>query len=119
MILDSGICTVFRKTDVSEPGAMPTVGYLPIWASWYGELSYETAPTWQTEGRKEQRADERIRVLQCRSIRQNDVVVLEHLASFDERSEGATVYKIVRAYHGEDDDGPTMISDLTLEVIEP
>ena len=58
-------------------------------------------------------------MLQCRPIRQNDVVVLEHLASFDERSEGATVYQIDRAYHGVDDDGPTMISDLTLEVIEP
>lgn len=119
MILDSGICTVFRKRDVSSPGDMPTVEYLPIWASWYGELSYETAPTWQTEGRKEQRADGRIRVLQCRSIRQNDVVVLEHLASFADRSEGATVYRIVRAYHGTDDDGPTEISDLTLEVTEP
>lgn len=119
MILDSGICTVFRKTDVSEPGCMPTYTYLPIWASWYAELSYETAPTWQTDGRKEQRADERIRVLQCRTIRQNDVVVLEHLESFAERTEGAPVYKVIRAYHGADDDGPTMISDLTLEVIEP
>lgn len=119
MILDSGICTVFRKTDTSEPGAIPTVSYLPIWASWYGELSYETAPVWQTEGRKEQKADGRIRVQQCRGIQQNDVVVLEHLSSFDERSEGATVYRIVRAWHGADDNGPTPISDLTLEVVKP
>ena len=119
MILDSGICTVFRKRDTSQPGAMPTVEYIPIWASWYGELSYETTPNWQTEGRKEVRADERIRVMQCRDIKQNDVVVLEHLSAFSERSEDATVYRIIRAYHGADDDGPAMISDLTLEVIEP
>ena len=119
MILDKGICTIFRKQDVSAAGAMPTVTYLPIWASWYGELSYETSPVWQTEGRKEQKADGRIRVLQSRRIAQNDVVVLEHLASFDERSSDALVYRITRAFHGTDDDGPTDVSDLTLEVIHP
>lgn len=119
MILDRGICTVFRKTDVSSPGDMPVMGYRPIWSSWYSELSFETTPTWQTEGRQELRADERIRVLQCREIRQHDVVVLEQLADIDERSEDAAVYQIVRAYHGMDDDGPTAISDLTLEVTEP
>ena len=119
MILDSGICTVFRKTDVSTAGSMPTYTYIPIWASWYGELSFETAPVWETEGRKEQKADGRIRILQNRSIAQNDVVVLEHLESFEGRSQTAVVYKIARAYHGQDDDGPTQISDLTLEVIKP
>ena len=119
MILDDGICTVFRKTDTSSPGSKPTWGYTPIWASWYGELNYETRPVWETEGRKEQRIDGRIRVLQCREIKQNDIVVLEHLASFEERSEGAVVYQVVRAYHGVDDDGPTQISDLSLEVVRP
>ena len=119
MILDSGICTVFRKSDTATAGSMPTFTYTPIWASWYGELSYETSPVWQTDGRKELKADGRIRILQNRTIAQNDVVVLEHLESFAARSTGATVYKIIRAYHGTDDDGPTQISDLTLEVIKP
>ena len=119
MILDKGICTVFRKRDVSEPGYMPTVSYLPIAASWYGELSYETSPIWQTEGRKEQKADGRIRILQNRRIAQDDIVVLEHLASIEERSADAVVYKVIRAFHGTDDDGPTEISDLTLEVVKP
>lgn len=118
MILDKGICTVFRETDVSLPGEMPTVGYVPIWASWYGELSYETSPVWETDGRKEQKADGRIRILQNRGIRQNDTVVLEHLAKFSEKSADAPVYRIIRAWHGTDDDGPTEISDLTLEVTE-
>ena len=119
MILDTGICTVFRKTDASTAGSMPAPTYERIGSSWYGELSYETSPAWQTEGRKEQRADGRIRVLQNRSIAQNDVVVLEDLQSFSERSENATVYRVSRAYHGMDDDGPTLISDLTLEVTKP
>lgn len=119
MILDKGICTVFRKTDSAEAGAMPTVTYAPIWSSWFGELSFETVPEWQTDGRKEQRADGRIRILQNRGIAQNDVVVLEHLAAFKDRSANAPVYRVIRAFHGLDDDGPTQISDLTLEVIRP
>lgn len=119
MILDTGICTVFRKTDISAPGEMPVWQYTPIWASWYGELNYETAPVWETEGRKEKRVDERIRILQYRLIRQNDIVVLEQLESFDERSEDSVVYQVIRAFHGIDDDGPTKISDLSLEVVLP
>lgn len=119
MILDSGICTVFRKSDTSLPGRMPRPSYAPVCTSWYGELSYETAPTWQTEGRKEQQADGRIRILQHREIRQNDVVVLEELTDFDSRTLGLPVFRITRAYHGMDDEGPTPISDLTLEVITP
>ena len=119
MILDKGICTVFRKADTSTPGSMPEWTYVPIWASWYGEVNFETTGRWQTEGRKELKADAKIRVMQCRTIRQNDIVVLEHLDDFDHRSEGAEVYSIARAWHGMDDDGPTPISDLTLEVITP
>lgn len=119
MILDSGICTVFRKVDVSQPAAMPRVAYTPIYKSWYGELNYETTPNWQTDGRKDLRVDRRVRVLQCKELRQNDVVVLEGIPTIDDRSPGADVYQIIRAYHGEDPDGPTRISDLSLEVIRP
>ena len=119
MILDTGICTVFRKADASAAGDMPSWSYTPVFVGWYKELSYETAPVWQTDGRKELRADGRIRILQCRDVRQNDVVVMEQLKSWTDKSAGATVYKIVRAYHGKDDDGPMLISDLTLEVVSP
>ena len=119
MILDKGICTVFRETDAAEAGAMPVKSYTPIWCSWYGELSFETRPEWQTDGRKEQRADGRIRILQNRGIAQDDVVILEQLSAYNNRSANAVVYRIIRAYHGQDDDGPTQISDLTLEVIKP
>lgn len=119
MILDSGICTVFRESDTSQPGYMPVKSYTPIWASWYKELDFETVPTWATEGRKELQVNARIRITQHRAIAQNDIVILEHLESYESRSEGAVVYRVVRAFHGKDDDGPTLISDLSLEVINP
>ena len=119
MILDTGICTIFRKTDVGLPGQMPLTGMVRLCVGWYKELNYETAPNRPTEGRKELKTDARIRILQDRRIRQNDVVVLEVLKNFEDRTAGAPVYKITRAYHGEDDDGPTMITDLSLEVVTP
>lgn len=119
MILDSGICTVFRPTDVSEPGRMPVKTYAPLTCGWYGELSFQSSPTRQAEGRKEQQIDGKIRILQCREIKQNDVVILEACDDFTRRSEGAVVYQVVRVYHGMDDDGPDPISDLSLEVIRP
>ena len=119
MILDKGICTVFRETDSAAAGSMPVKAYAPIWCSWYGELSYETSPNWQTDGRKEQKADGRIRILQNRNIAQDDVVILEQLSAYKDRSANAIVYRITRAFHGQDDDGPTPISDLTLEVVKP
>ena len=119
MILDKGIATVYRKTDTAEAGDMPDYSDVMIFQSWYGELNYETSPEWQTDGRKEQHADGRIRILQNRGIAQNDVVILEQLAAYKDRSANAIVYRITRAFHGQDDDGPTPISDLTLEVVKP
>ena len=119
MILDTGICTIFRKVDISEPGRMPSVGYVLIGCSWYGRLNYETSPVWQTDGRQEQRVDKKIRILQNTMIAEDDVCILEELASFEERSEDAVVYRIIRAYHGQDDNSPDLISDLSLEVVQP
>lgn len=119
MILDSGICTIFRRYDVSEPGDMPQYTYMPIYQSWYGELAFESSPRWPTQGRKEQRVDKRIRIFQCEIVRQHDVVILEALDAFpDSPAEGA-VYEITRAYHGADEDNPDLITDLSLEVMVP
>ena len=76
MILDTGICTLFRRTDQAEPGGRPVYGYTRLGQSWYGELAFETSPAWETEGRKSLRADARIRIHQDRSLRQHDVAVL-------------------------------------------
>ena len=119
MILDTGICTVFRRTDTSAAGAKPVYGYQLLAKSWFSEINFETAPVWATEGRKSQRTDARIRILQDRSIRQHDCVVLLDVNAIGDVPEGTPVYEITRAYHGEDEAGPTKITDLTLEVMEP
>lgn len=119
MILDTGICSIFHRTDGSSPGDMPSVTYTHLFSGWYKELSYETAPVWQTDGRKDQKCDGRIRILQCRSIAQNDVLVMAQISAWKDKPAGLTVYKVIRAWHGTDDDGPALISDLALEVITP
>ena len=117
MILDSGICSIYRKQNISQPGAMPVVGYVLISRGWYKELDFATAPTWRTEGREEQRADGRIRIWQNRSVNQYDLVILRDTTEGPE--EGDTLYKITRAWHGTDEEGADLISDLTLEVVRP
>jgi len=119
VILDSGICTVFRDVNLSDNGDMPRRAYARVYQSWYGELSFETSPVRPSEGREELRTDARIRVLQNRTLRQGDVVALEALTDFFDRDPDRPIYRITRAYHGVDDAGPTEISDLSLEVTEP
>lgn len=116
MILDDGICTIFRRTDVSVPGGKPVFEYQPIYQSWYKRLSFETAPVWQTEGRQEQRVDARIRMHQYPNIRDDlDVCVLADCQTIPD---GGTVYSITRAFHGMDDDRPVLITDLSLVVMQ-
>lgn len=119
MILDTGICSVFRAMDMALSGEMPRKGYGLIGKSWYGELSFETSPASPTDGRQEFRTDARIRLLQNRSIRQDDVVILRDLPDWNSRGDADPVYRITRAYHGADDAGTTLITDLTLEVYRP
>lgn len=63
------------------------------------------------------RIDSRIRVWQHRGIRQNDIVALDNI-SLLEGYTGA-LYKVTRAYHGTDEDGAALITDLSLEVYTP
>lgn len=119
MILDRGICSIFRKVDTAEAGAMPRPGYILIYQSWYGEPSFETNSARPTDGRKELRTDARIRIMQNREIRQNDVCVLRDVCRFSQVKKSELVFRINRAFHGQDDDGPTLISDLSLEAMEP
>ena len=118
MILDDGICTIFRRTDVSAPGGKPVFEYQPIYQSWYKRLSYETTPTWQTPGRQENRVDARIRILQYPGLQDEDVCVLAMVSG--SLPAGTVIYRITRAFHGMDDDNrPVPISDLSLEVMDP
>lgn len=118
MILDTGICTVFRAKNRAMSGYMPTRSWEKIGKSWYKELSFSTEPKLETEKREETRTDQRIRVHQMRYLRKEDHVVLADVNEYPSL-EDHTIYRIERAYHGQDDDTPALISDLSLTEVSP
>lgn len=117
MILDTGICTIFRKVDVTKPGGMTKYEYKPLLPRhWYKELDFETSPARPTDGRDEVQTDARIRILQNRQLANHDVVVLANVPRVDDVLKA---YEITRAYHGRDNDSGEMITDLTLRRVKP
>lgn len=106
MILDRGIAEIFARSNVAPKGEKPVWQEALRFRSWYAELSFETSPVWQTERRLAQKADARIRIAQCRDIRQGDTAHLD-----------GRVYAIARAYHGTDEESGEQITDLTLEEV--
>ena len=115
MILDRGTCTIYRKTSTTPAGGKPTWTLAAIHEGYYGELAFETSPARPTDGREETETATRIRILQNRNIRNQD---LAELAPFDGSSAKTEKYRIKRAYHGSDDDSGEPITDLTLEIAE-
>lgn len=113
MILDKGICTVYRKTNTAGAGHMPVFEDRAIYQSWYAELSFGTREARPTDGREETWHDAKVRILQFRGVNNHDRVELK------ETGGGVTVYEVTRAYHGVDDDSGEPITDLTLEVYKP
>lgn len=115
MILDRGTCRILRKTSTTQPGGKPTWTAAVIHESYYGELSFETAPARPTERREETETGTRIRILQNRDIRNQD---LAELSPFDGTTAKTAQYRILRAFHGTDESSGEPISDLTLSVAE-
>lgn len=116
MLLKDGMITLLRKTDVSDPGSMPRYEDRSYSQSYYAELHFETRPVYPTEGREERRIDARVRMRQCRDIREDDEAAL---CSFHPGALAGKRYKVVRAYHGEDSESGMLISDLSLEEVSP
>lgn len=115
MILDRGICRIYRKVSTTPPGGKPTSTLEMIHESYYGELAFETSPARPTEKREETQTATRVRILQDRRINNQDVAELQ---PFDGTSAKTEKYRIRRAYHGVDDKNGEQITDLTLEVEE-
>ena len=115
MMLDAGICTVFRRVDASEPGGMQRFGFELTAKSWYGLLGFETSPVNPTGDREDTETAARIRIHQNRMINNHCIVVLEDVAQL---TESAKRYEVTRAYHGTDDASGEMITDLTLAEVE-
>ena len=115
MILDRGICVIYRKTSTTPAGGKPTATLSAIHESYYGELSFETAPARPTENREETNTAARVRILQNRGIRNQDTA---ELIPFDGTQSKPQTYRITRAYHGTDSENGEQITDLTLEMDE-
>lgn len=115
MILDRGVCRIYHKTSTTPKGGKPTSTLAVIHESYYGELSFETAPSRPTERREDIRTAARVRILQNREIRNDDVA---ELTPFDGIRVRPVYYRITRAFHGIDEKNGEPISDLTLEVTE-
>ena len=113
MILDSGICSIFSKRDVSGRGEKPRFAYDLKAQSYYGELDFASGGTWTTQGREDVQVDARIRIHQDRSVTAHDVVVLKDV----DTAKGEEIYEIDRIYHGRDDESGELISDLTLRKV--
>ena len=118
MILDRGICRVYRKTNKATAGSKPIWDETMIHTSYYGELSFETAPSHPTEFREEINTAARVRILQNRSIANHDRVALEPFGA-ESAPDAALKFEVTRAYHGRDEDSGEEITDLTLEVVKP
>lgn len=114
MILDSGICTVSQKVNIAPAGAMPVFADREIHVSSYGELSFETTPARPTERREEVQTDARIRILQNRQINNHDRVTLQAFTG-----DALGTFEVIRAYHGMDFDSGELITDLSLQRVEP
>lgn len=115
MILDRGICRIYRQVSTTEPGGKPKSEPVLLHESYYGELDFETSPSRPTEKREETRTAARVRILQHRGIRNQDTAELEHFDGTEAKPER---YRITRAWHGADDENGEQITDLTLEVDE-
>ncbi len=113
MILDDGICTVFRATDVAKQGNMPVYSHTAYDQGWYKTLNFSSAPKYATAYAEDTIISNKIRVLQNRAIGVHDRVALADVDSAD----GQSLYDIIRIYHGSDEDG-IPITDLELEAVE-
>ena len=116
MILDSGICTVFRKVDDSKPGGKPKFRFDVLCKHWYAELEYANTPAYPTDSREETQTGARIRILQDRRIANHDTVVL---ANTNQVEDMLKAYEVTRAYHGKDSDSGELITDITLRRVRP
>ena len=106
MILDSGICSIYKIRNTAAAGAMPNENLVLITQCWYGELSFESSPVQFTESLEQVEIAQRIRILQNRSISQKEIVAI-----------GTNQYQVERLFHGKDEESGELITDLNLSAV--
>jgi len=103
VILDSGICSIYKITNTAAPGDMPNETLVLISNCWYGELSFESSPVQLTESLEQVEIAQRIRILQNRQIAEKAIVAID-----------GDQYQVERVYAGKDSDTNEAIMDLNL-----
>jgi len=103
MILDSGICQIYKVKNTARPGEMPNETLVQIAECWYGELSFESSPIQYTENLEQIEIAQRIRILQNRELQEKAVVIID-----------GQQYKVERLYHGKDIESGELITDMNL-----
>lgn len=103
MILDSGICGVYKLTNTAAAGDMPTETPVLVSRHWFGELGFESSPRQRTESQQVVETSRRIRILENRAIVEKTVVVID-----------TETYQVERVYHGKDQESGEAITDLSL-----
>ncbi len=92
---------------------MPAEGLTLKHQSWYGELDFSTTP-YQGEMQEDVEISARVRIVQNRSVSNHDVAILSSVLP---PPDDAIQYRIVRAFHGVDDENGQAITDLSLEKV--
>ena len=113
MILDKGFCSIYEVTNSAPAGGMPVEKLTLKYQSWYGELDFSTTP-YQAEMQEDVEISARVRIVQNRSVSNHDVAILSNVLP---PPPGAVQYRIVRAFHGVDDENGQPITDLSLEKV--
>lgn len=113
MILDSGVCSIYHKVNIAEPGNRPRFGYELVHQSFYGERSFSTSARYG-DNREAVRVDLRIRVVQCKRITNHDVVVM---GLHETMPDGVEMFEVVDAFHDKDSDNGQPVTDLYLQLV--
>ena len=113
MLLDSGIATIFRYSNIAQPGQMPHPSWQnQIFASYYGDKTAGIQRYWTAKA-QDDRADLLIEIQRCSAVSTAVRCVLQPV--LDEAAAGP--YKIIQVQQLLDEDGQP-VTDLTLERIE-
>lgn len=109
MILDKGICKVYRLEDISAPGDMPKERLVQFHESWFGELDFASNSDQKTQYREDVITSARIRIYQNREITNLNAVTLS--------TDPEKRFEVTRVYHSRDDESGEPISDLNLKAV--
>ena len=106
VILDQGPCEIWDIVQSEPDGEYPREILKNPREAFYGELSFSTFPTFETDYQESVEIDRKIRILRDLSVNRQTAVLV-----------GGRQYKVQRVYHGYDEDSGEDISDVSLSKV--